>query len=42
LIRKTGDFFKVLGYPIIIKIINALFQSEMCVCDLSAVLEMNI
>jgi len=41
LIQEIGDFFKVLGEPTRIKIINALFNSEMCVCDLTAVLEMN-
>lgn len=41
LIRTIGDFFKVLSEPTRIKIINALFNSEMCVCDLTAVLNMN-
>ncbi|MEW5815808.1 MAG: metalloregulator ArsR/SmtB family transcription factor [Spirochaetota bacterium] len=41
LIRRIGDFFKVIGDPTRIKIINALFHSEMCVCDLAAVLNMN-
>ena len=41
LIYKIGDFFKVLGDPTRIKIINALFHSEMCVCDLAAALTMN-
>ncbi len=41
LIIEIGDFFKVMGEPTRIKIINALFNSEMCVCDLSAVLNMN-
>lgn len=41
LIQEIGDFFKVLGEPTRIKIINALFNSEMCVCDLTAVLNMN-
>jgi len=41
LIRKVGDFFKILGDPTRIKIVNALFTSEMCVCDLAAVLNMN-
>jgi ArsR family transcriptional regulator len=40
-IRTIGDFFKVLSEPTRIKIINALFNSEMCVCDLTAVLNMN-
>lgn len=41
LVRKIGDFFKVLGDPTRIKIVNALFESELCVCDLTAVLGMN-
>ena len=41
LIQEIGDFFKVLGEPTRIKIINALFNSEMCVCDLTAVIKMN-
>ena len=40
MIRRTGDFFKVLGEPTRIKIINALFYSEMCVCDIAAVMNM--
>jgi ArsR family transcriptional regulator, lead/cadmium/zinc/bismuth-responsive transcriptional repressor len=41
LIRKTGDFFKILGDPSRIKIINALFYSALCVGDLAAVLDMS-
>ncbi|MCX7027266.1 MAG: metalloregulator ArsR/SmtB family transcription factor [Spirochaetes bacterium] len=41
LIRTTGDFFKVLGEPTRIKILIALMSSELCVCDLCAVLNMN-
>jgi ArsR family transcriptional regulator len=41
LIKEIGDFFKVLGEPTRIKIVNALFTSEMCVCDLAAVMQMN-
>jgi ArsR family transcriptional regulator len=33
-----ADFFKVLGDTTRIKILHALFVSEMCVCDLSALL----
>ncbi|MCL2062925.1 MAG: metalloregulator ArsR/SmtB family transcription factor [Candidatus Cloacimonetes bacterium] len=40
-IRLTADFFKVLGDPTRIKIIQILFKNELCVCDLSAVMGMN-
>jgi len=40
-IRIIADFFKVLGDPTRIKIIQILFKSELCVCDLAAVLSMN-
>ena len=35
-----GDFFKILGDSTRIKILSALFQSEMCVCDITALLGM--
>ena len=35
-----AEFFKVFGDSTRIKIISALFESEMCVCDLSAALNM--
>jgi ArsR family transcriptional regulator, lead/cadmium/zinc/bismuth-responsive transcriptional repressor len=35
-----ADLFKVLGDSTRIKILCALFQAEMCVCDISALLEM--
>ncbi len=35
-----AEFFKVLGDSTRMKIISALFESEMCVCDLSAALNM--
>ena len=35
-----GDFFKLLGDGTRIKILNALFYSEMCVCDIAALLGM--
>ena len=41
LIREIGDFFKILGEPTRIKIIQILFKREMCVCDLAAVMSMN-
>ena len=36
-----AEFFKVFGDSTRIKIINALLISEMCVCDISALLKMN-
>ncbi len=35
---ELADFFKVFGDTTRIKILQALFRSELCVCDLSAVL----
>lgn len=35
-----AEFFKVFGDTTRIKILCALFQSEMCVCDIASVLEM--
>ena len=40
LLYDLGDFFKILGDSTRIKILNALFQSEMCVCDIAALLGM--
>ena len=40
LLYDLGDFFKVLGDSTRIKILSALFQSEMCVCDIAALLGM--
>ncbi|SEF39774.1 ArsR family transcriptional regulator [Caloramator fervidus] len=37
----VAELFKVLGDTTRIKIICALFESEMCVCDLAAVLSMS-
>jgi len=42
LIFKTGEFFKILGDPTRLKIINSLFYSELCVCDLSNVLSLSL
>ena len=36
-----AEFFKVFGDSTRIKIICALFESEMCVCDLSALLKVS-
>jgi len=41
LISEIGNFFKILGEPTRIKIIQILFNREMCVCDLTAVMNMN-
>jgi DNA-binding transcriptional ArsR family regulator len=38
---ELSELFKVLGDPTRIKIICALFESEMCVCDISALFNMN-
>lgn len=37
----VADLFKVLGDSTRIKIICALFESEMCVCDIAALLNMS-
>ncbi|MCL2051356.1 MAG: metalloregulator ArsR/SmtB family transcription factor [Lachnospiraceae bacterium] len=36
-----ADFYKVFAEPTRIKILYALFYSEMCVCDLAEILKMN-
>ena len=38
---NTAEVFKVLSDPTRLKIINALMLSEMCVCDISALLNMS-
>lgn len=40
LLYDLGDFFKILGDSTRIKILSALFQSEMCLCDIAALLGM--
>ncbi|MHA1238906.1 MAG: ArsR/SmtB family transcription factor [Candidatus Odinarchaeia archaeon] len=40
LIIKAADIFKILGDPTRVKILYALIQRELCVCDLSALLNM--
>ena len=37
---ELADLFKVLGDSTRVRILSALFQSEMCVCDISALLDM--
>lgn len=39
-IYDLGEFFKLLGDGTRMKILNALFYSEMCVCDIASLLEM--
>src|SRR5665811_74956 len=38
---ELSDLFKVLGDTTRVKIIYALLESEMCVCDISALFNMN-
>ena len=40
LVADTADIFKVLGDPTRVRLLYALAQRELCVCDLSAVLGM--
>ncbi|MCX8059390.1 MAG: metalloregulator ArsR/SmtB family transcription factor [Spirochaetes bacterium] len=42
LISEISEFFKVFSDPTRLKIVNTLFYSEMCVCDIASVLGMNI
>lgn len=39
-INNLADLFKALSDPTRLKLIHALKQSELCVCDLSAILNM--
>jgi len=38
---RLSEIFKTLGDPTRLRIINTLLSGEMCVCDLSTVLEMD-
>ncbi len=40
LIKNISSFFKIMGDPTRIKIINALLNNELCVCDISEVMNM--
>ncbi|WP_082729391.1 ArsR/SmtB family transcription factor [Leptotrichia sp. oral taxon 847] len=40
IIINTAEFFKVLGDATRMKILSALFQEEMCVCDIANLLNM--
>ena len=39
-LRKMAEMFKVMSDPTRLTIINALMLSEMCVCDIAALMEM--
>jgi ArsR family transcriptional regulator len=39
-LQKTAELFRALNDPTRLKIINALILSEMCVCDLAALMDM--
>jgi len=39
-LKKTAEMFKAVSDPTRLKIINALILSEMCVCDIAALLDM--
>jgi DNA-binding transcriptional ArsR family regulator len=40
-LREMSDLFKALDDPTRLKIINAIMLSEMCVCDIAALLSMS-
>lgn len=40
-LQRLGDFFKVLGDPSRLRLLGALQEEELCVCDLAAVLSMS-
>ena len=39
-VHDLSDFFKILGDTTRMKILSALFQEEMCVCDIAYLLKM--
>ncbi len=41
-IFDMADIFKLLGEPTRLKIVLALSENELCVCDLAAALELNV
>ena len=41
LFYKISDFYKILGYTTIMKILYALDKIEMCVCDIAILLKMS-
>ncbi len=40
-LERSADFFKIVGDRTRIRILHALFHSEMCVCDIAVLLDMN-
>ena len=40
-LQRVAELFKVMNDPTRLKIINALMISEMCVCDITALLDMS-
>ena len=38
---RAADFFKIIGDKTRMKILLALFESELCVCDIAVLLDMN-
>ncbi|MBC8525216.1 MAG: winged helix-turn-helix transcriptional regulator [Chlorobium phaeobacteroides] len=40
-LQELADLFKALGDHTRVKILNALYHAELCVCDLTAILDMN-
>ena len=40
-IQKLADIYKALGDPTRLRILHCLKNSEMCVCDISVILEMS-
>src|SRR5690554_2630045 len=41
LMIQIADFFKVFGDPTRIRILQVLFEEEMCVCDIAYLLDMS-
>lgn len=41
ILNKSADFFKIIGDRTRIRILHGLFLSEMCVCDIAVLLDMN-
>lgn len=39
-LSELAEFFKIFGDPTRIKILSALFEAEMCVCDIAHLLNM--
>ena len=39
-LRRMAEMFKVMNDPTRLKIVNALLLSEMCVCDIAALMDM--